>query len=1185
MGEVVAATDGALGRRVALKRIRPELASWPEAVNRFVAEARVTAQLQHPGIVPVYALGALPDGRPWYTMQEVRGRTLADLLALPPGEEGGLLRMVDILRRVCDAVGYAHARRILHRDLKPANIMVGEWGEVLVMDWGLVKVIGRPEEHSADLPDLTPGTSPGTRAGRSIGTPGFMPPEQQEGRADQLTPAADVYALGATLFVFATGRPPSPREAKDEQLIRKGLRTSLHLGPFPEDLQAICLRALSPLPTDRYANATELGEALSTYLDGARRAHRQTALAMQADTRFGSLSPADQRITRAILVRLVGRSGECRAEPKAELRGISVGEAGDGSGANPDQPQHESNDRLLERLRELGLLMDRPTAGGDVELTLAEAEWTESWPRLGAWLGDTREERERADRLAALSRAWIQQGRPNTLLPHGRELREMEHLQESSPLGLLPTERALIAAARRGERARATSRFILGFSAVGALCVVVAILSLLLAEAREARRQESAARDRAIAAERATREALFQSTLRRAEEALAQGHPGLASVLAANALSVQEEPHARGVAMAAGSAWQAQLRETINIGSGKNCWYLDFEPNAGSVVARCDDRAVVVSPDHQHHSIENLLGSGRVVWADGGRLLLSAPRIGEASVLSWPEGRVIRSFTPSDQVTAHRGDPRGPFAWLGHANGRISRIDLRSGTSVAISEPGDPITSLTYLPARGSLAVARGKTLVELDADRLHSKGPRWTSPIEVAYLAGSPQGDRVALASYQPSGSVGRIGVINIGSGETRTLSTMGSSIEEVAWSPDGELLLAIDRSKGAEVWRATDLSHLASWDLPEGELNAVRFLGPSELLTLSRDGVLRRWDFPSATRFPAPLPDTFPAVPVALAGGDLSVLTIDGRHQERSAHTGNVVEGPPFPHGAVYTATAIAGGLVAGGEAGIVATYSDRPVLGSDEAPTDRDKDAMRTRRWHTGPTLGRGVNLLAADRDGQHILAVDPASWRIFRNSGEMEREILPEPGESAWAGVMDPDGSIFAVQSTEGRIQSQYLGNGEVIGTWKNPPAARSAAPIVLHGPSKRVIHELGGKLLLLSWPALRPELQFPLTPCTIDTQYLSVSPDGKRVALSGNDGTLAIANVETKLVEACFRAHSGGVLYTAFTEDGQHLVSTSADGHIGIWQLALLDTPPATLLENLANSHGLELREGRVSAKR
>jgi WD40 repeat protein len=139
--------------------------------------------------------------------------------------------------------------------------------------------------------------------------------------------------------------------------------------------------------------------------------------------------------------------------------------------------------------------------------------------------------------------------------------------------------------------------------------------------------------------------------------------------------------------------------------------------------------------------------------------------------------------------------------------------------------------------------------------------------------------------------------------------------------------------------------------------------------------------------------------------------------------------------------------------------------------------------------------------------------------------------------------------------------------------------------VLHGPSKRVIHELGGKLLLLSWPALRPELQFPLTPCTIDTQYLSVSPDGKRVALSGNDGTLAIANVETKLVEACFRAHSGAVLYTAFTEDGQHLVSTSADGHIGIWQLALLDTPPATLLENLANSHGLELREGRVSAKR
>jgi serine/threonine-protein kinase len=213
LGEVFVAEDTELHREVALKEIRAEYASDKHSRGRFVLEAEVTGGLEHPGIVPVYGLGQYQDGRPFYAMRFVKGDNLkeaiqrfhqADTAQRGSGERNIAFR--DLLGRfvdVCNAVAYAHSRGVLHRDLKPGKVMLGRYGETLVVGWGLAKVVGRSET----LPDtgeatLQPGSADSdlvaTRMGTAVGTAAFMSPEQAAGRLDLLGPASDIYSLGAT---------------------------------------------------------------------------------------------------------------------------------------------------------------------------------------------------------------------------------------------------------------------------------------------------------------------------------------------------------------------------------------------------------------------------------------------------------------------------------------------------------------------------------------------------------------------------------------------------------------------------------------------------------------------------------------------------------------------------------------------------------------------------------------------------------------------------------------------------------------------------------------------------------------------------------------------------------------------------------------------------------------------------
>ena len=294
MGSVHRARQGSLARDVAVKIIRAERAD-AEDTERFLREARVLAQLDHPNIVPIYDSGTDAEGRCFYTMKMVRGRTLkAILLAVSKGAETWTLeRLLEIFRKVCDAVAFAHARGVLHRDLKPDNIMVGEFGEVLVMDWGLAKIMGKPEENAAALdadfstrrvqesPDLPPAPADfATMYGVVLGTPQYMSPEQADARAD-LDARCDVYMLGGLLYTILTLRPPVRTGTLAEMLesVRTGRLDPVEFvpdfisarpapRPIPPALAAVVRKAMALERAERFPTVGAFAADVDAHLAG-----------------------------------------------------------------------------------------------------------------------------------------------------------------------------------------------------------------------------------------------------------------------------------------------------------------------------------------------------------------------------------------------------------------------------------------------------------------------------------------------------------------------------------------------------------------------------------------------------------------------------------------------------------------------------------------------------------------------------------------------------------------------------------------------------------------------------------------------------------------------------------------------------------------------------------------------------
>jgi serine/threonine-protein kinase len=326
MGAVLLGHDRDMGRELAIKVLRDDYRARPERVRRFLTEARVNGRLQHPGIVPVYELGRFGDDRPYFTMKLVAGRTLAALLAERKDLKQDLPRFLAVFEQVCQAMAYAHSHRVIHRDLKPANIMVGAFGEVQVMDWGLAKVLGGPAEA-----DAAPGPPAGaaapasgseaTVAGSVLGTFAYMPPEQARGEIDRLDERADVFGLGALLCEILTGRPPyvggpatvAARATAGDLAEAHGRLAGCGADPELLRLARACLAAE---PKDRPRDAGAVAGAVTAYLAGvqerlrAAEIERAAAQGREADARAKAAAERRaRRVTVALAVALVLLAG------------------------------------------------------------------------------------------------------------------------------------------------------------------------------------------------------------------------------------------------------------------------------------------------------------------------------------------------------------------------------------------------------------------------------------------------------------------------------------------------------------------------------------------------------------------------------------------------------------------------------------------------------------------------------------------------------------------------------------------------------------------------------------------------------------------------------------------------------------------------------------------------------------
>jgi serine/threonine-protein kinase len=288
IGRVLLAFDRHLRREVALKELRNTAASERQ-LTRFLREARVTGQLEHPGVVPVHELGHRPDGTLYYAMRLVRGRTLRDALDDCADLEARL-RLLPHFVDLCQTIAYAHSRGVIHRDIKPDNVMIGEFGETVVLDWGLARPLqaapAAPAMESSGSAPIFEGTAGGTDAGLTVagsflGTPSYVSPEQALGDPAALDGCADIWSLGAVLHELLTGRPPFTDDTLQGLLVRvlaDPVRPPHLVDPeIPADLSSICVKALERNRAVRYRSAREVAEEIEAFRSGRRvRAHEYT---------------------------------------------------------------------------------------------------------------------------------------------------------------------------------------------------------------------------------------------------------------------------------------------------------------------------------------------------------------------------------------------------------------------------------------------------------------------------------------------------------------------------------------------------------------------------------------------------------------------------------------------------------------------------------------------------------------------------------------------------------------------------------------------------------------------------------------------------------------------------------------------------------------------------------------------
>ncbi len=381
MGVVRRGHDPELRRDLAVKLLLPEYRGNTGLDRRFVEEAQVGGQLQHPGIVPVYEMGRTAEGLPFFTMKLIKGQTLASLLDGRSDPAQDLSRYLGIFEQVCQALAYAHSRGVIHRDLKPRNVMVGAFGEVQVMDWGLAKVLGRRDPEGTLVGTVistnrtAPSDSTGPGEGRTgvVGTPEYMAPEQARAEEDQVDERADVFGLGGILCVILTGQPPHAARDRDDALWRAAAGdlseafSRLESWPAEAELVALARACLAPRRQDRPRHAGEVAQRLAAYLAGVQERLRKAELQRAAAEARAEEEAQTRRVAEAKAT-VERRARRLTASLAAVL--LLAGSAAAWWLGEHWRSQSEANDRVRRALHRGEVLLE--TGWDQLDLTILQ---------------------------------------------------------------------------------------------------------------------------------------------------------------------------------------------------------------------------------------------------------------------------------------------------------------------------------------------------------------------------------------------------------------------------------------------------------------------------------------------------------------------------------------------------------------------------------------------------------------------------------------------------------------------------------------------------------------------------------------------------------------------------------------------------------------------------------------------
>ncbi|MCC6466520.1 MAG: protein kinase, partial [Planctomycetes bacterium] len=864
MGRVMLARDNAVGREVAIKELLPGRAgssalsnrsSLGELSERFLREARVTGQLEHPGIVPVYEIGTRPDGSPFYAMKFVRGRTLADRLAeIRDTTETGAqklalrLKLLDAFVICCEAVAFAHSRGVVHRDLKPQNLMLGDYGETLVLDWGLARIRGGVESSSVGpaLPQVVPadtgkldkgsgisaGSSSATLDGAIIGTPAYMAPEQAAGRIAEVDERSDVYSLGAILYEMVTGVPPyegsTPESVVKRVLAGPPLPVLKREPMVPPELAALIERAMARVRSERLESARELVEQVRAFREGRTLSVYQYS-AMELLKRFIARHRAVTTVGALAVAALLAAASwhylsisEEKAEAERQRNDAQAQRAEADLQRRSAEDQRRDADE--QRVRALELSRAEQDARKDAERQRQDADSQ----RTRAEAALLQAERGLADAYAMRARKALDDCCFNESLCFAAEaLRHAEQAEARGILVALPSVYPLLHVLK--PRTQAKSRFEEVYAA-------------------------AVSPDGKLAATGLPEGSVWLFDLHTGERA------GVLPAQAASAIAVAFDP----------------AGDTLAVGYGDGTVRL-WDRHTQILLAE-----QAAFPPDQQAGIRKVLG---LAFSPDGRSLCAGAMLGQVALLDGRtlELRVRKQIDPVAWTHSVAYSPDGTRVLLGGSDNLLRLLDAATGEPArSLSGHEGPAYTCDYDPTGRGFASGSWDTTVRLwNADggeaavlrghasivmcvryspdgRLLASGSADGSVIlwdvalrrRVAVLTG--HGGWVQAVDFTPDGSAvvartvdGVMRVWGLAGGGGGRLVGHSKEVFDVRFSPDGTRLVSASWDGTARVWDAGTQQSLfvlrghAGWVMgatfsPDGD----------EILTCGFDGTLRQWD-----------------------------------------------------------------------------------------------------------------------------------------------------------------------------------------------------------------------------------------------------------------------------------------------------------------------------------------------------